>query len=58
MIAIEKRLQRKKNLIKTKKILKKFTILFLIGIIYLIGIPLYVVFIIIPLVFCIVFNIL
>ena len=57
MTAIEKWLQRKKNLIKTKKILKKFTILFLIGIIYLIGIPLYVVFIIIPLVLFIRFNI-
>ncbi len=57
MTTIEKWLQRKKNLIKTKKILKKFTILFLIGIIYLIGIPLYVVFIIIPLVLFIRFNI-
>ncbi|WP_052096551.1 hypothetical protein [Helicobacter trogontum] len=56
MTTIEKRLQRKKNLIKVKKILKKFTILFLIGIIYLIGIPLYVVFIIIPLVLFIRFK--
>ena len=53
---MEKRLQRKKNLIKIKKILKKFTILFLIGIIYLIEIPLYVVFIIIPLVLFIRFK--
>ncbi|WP_324761528.1 hypothetical protein [Helicobacter bilis] len=56
MTAIEKRLQRKKNLIKINKILKKFTILFLIGIIYLIGMPLYVVFIIIPLVLFIRFK--
>ena len=56
MTTMEKRLQRKKNLIKIKKILKKFTILFLIGIIYLIEIPLYVVFIIIPLVLFIRFK--